>query len=270
MKGVIDSGANIGVVPSRIAARLGLVVEKEKSGYGVRFGDDEVVMVDRVVRGAGFVGKFAVLDGAAAVLFPIKAWISRGLIVTFSLEGMTVATPNVGRVLYRCGLDPRTALFMGDFKQLLGMRCERLTSEEVRPAAESEAAFSRSSVCDQRGVAYLDIVEGGQVEVEEAVEEDSGAGDMVVAGGGQSVRGRSQRRWAAKEIELARRVHVGSGHGHFTTLQEICRNGCWDHIPEGIDWPGLFADVGRKLPCVWCRLANTWIRRWDRVYIRGR
>jgi hypothetical protein len=108
-------------------------------------------------------------------------------------------------------------------------------------------------------VAYADVIEVG--DQAEDREEYSGAEEMLVAGGGQAVRGRVQRRWAAREIELARRVHVGSGHGHFTTLQEICRNGCWDHIPEGVDWAGLFADVGRKIPCVWCRLAKD--RRMD-------
>jgi len=130
--GVVDSGANSGLIPRSIAVQLQLLIQPEVEAYGIRFGDDVVLTVTHSVYGAGFITKLAVLDEAAVVLFPIKEWIKRGLRIMFEQKRMLVLPPYGERILYQCKIDPSTDLYMGDVVELLQLPREQLTTKESR------------------------------------------------------------------------------------------------------------------------------------------
>ena len=86
--GVMDSGANCGVIPRGTAEKLGLKIVEDTDSYRIRFGDNVSVTVRHCVESAGFIDKLAVVDNAADTLILNKAWTARGLRVQFHRQRM--------------------------------------------------------------------------------------------------------------------------------------------------------------------------------------
>ena len=266
--GVMDTGATCGVIPRATAEALGLPITPETEQYGIRFGNNATVRATHCVWGLGFIDRLAVIPDAAATLIPIRSWTQRGLRVVFTRRTMTVYPPQGSRILYQCSADPASDLYIGDLKQLLGLPRETLTRDEERPARpRPDTAYGLSDDMETSGdddTCRDD--EDEETDTDEVPPETDGdrspprrhrrISTSQSSTAAPTTRKRHQPRWTAGLAEIARRLHTGSGHGNFATLQEIFRHGCWDGIPAGIDFQQLLGDVARKLPCILCRLAK--------------
>jgi hypothetical protein len=231
--GAMDSGATTGVIDRKTATRLGLKIEPEMERYTVRFGQGAPVTVRECVRGAGFVGKMAVLDGVATTLFPIRGWTQRQLAVTFT-DGEMRVTTSQGRVLYRCRHDVATNLYVGDVRDLLAMPHEQLTAEEARGRGKARHAL---------------------LGLEDDSDDQQSDGEQTTTTrlGGRR-RTRSGDRYSAVDIEMARRAHASSVHTDLHRMEHIARHGCWANMPT--DLQGIIAKIATKHACAWCRLAR--------------
>jgi hypothetical protein len=216
-EGVVDSGANVNVIPKHVAITLDIEIFEEKNPYYIKFGQGETILITECILGSGLVEKLAISEGVGAILFNIIQFTSQGMLVIFDKTKVVVQYGGITIIEGRMLLDSN--LYVFDLKELLAApKVDMLASQgttggiagqEVRESELENICFSSIS-----------------------------------------------KRYNKEDIRQARRIHVHLDHMPYSQIASNIRNGIWRNVPSNVTAPLVEAVGAKDVDCVSCAVTK--------------
>ena len=214
--GVVDSGANINVIPLHVAENMQLTIYQEQKPYSIIFGQGATVLVKEYVMGNGLVNKVAVAEGMNATLFNITQFTDQDMLVIFDKTTVRVEYDN--KLIISGKLLTGSGLYVFDLRELLSAPAVQKSNKRV----------------------YQQMSEGV------SITHQSNAICMIA----------SKTRYKLEDIQTVRRMHLSMDHMSFGAMASNIRNGIWKNVPPEITAALVDAVGAKDDQCIGCAVAK--------------